>query len=88
MIIKLRTGKEGVFIEKEVTTDCAVSFLPDGSRYMVDAEVIEIDEHLKSLRVRGLGFEGWISIETVCNVMPKGVHHLNEAASLEGEWYV
>lgn len=69
-------------VEKTVNVGDGVAFVPDGSRYTITAEVLEIDEERRSLRVKGIGFEGWMSADRAHDVLPMQAFQRDESQRL------
>lgn len=67
-------------IFKEVTVGCGVAFTPDGTRYTVEARVVEINEEKQTLLVERVNdFKVWIEAGRVHDVLSTGVYQMNQA---------
>lgn len=66
-------------VTKTIEVGGGVAIAVSGTRYTVMGEVLELAESSQELKVKGKGFEGWIPLAQVQNVLPPGDFALDNA---------
>jgi hypothetical protein len=80
-------GPEGAPVEKTVEVGGAVSIPVEGTVYSVIGKVLEIDESGQDaypVRIKGVGFEGWIRLNQITDVMDPSTYALHHALNVIG----
>lgn len=66
-------------VAKTIEVGGGVAISVSGTRYTVMGEVLELAESSQELKVKGKGFEGWIPLAQVQNVISPGDFALDNA---------
>jgi hypothetical protein len=83
MIIKT-PGKKGTIIEKPVEVGGGVSIRIQGTLYLLTCKVLQINEDEKTVEVKGVDFQGWISQDAIKDCMNPGTYALDNAINVIG----
>ena len=69
---------------QEIRAGCGVTIQVPGTRWAVNAEVLELDEAAQTVKVKGADFEGWIQKQQITNVIPPSEYVLDNAINVLG----
>ena len=87
-MIKITTpGPDNTTIEKEVQIGGGVTIRVSGTLYLTTCEVIEIDESGADdfpVKVKGVGFEGWVQLNQITDAMDRSQYALEHAMNVIG----
>ena len=61
-----------------------VTFRVPGTIWVVNAEVLELNEELQTVKVKGADFEGWLSQSQILHVISPGNYVLDNALNIIG----
>lgn len=81
MIIATR-GPDKTTIDKTVVVGGGVVIRVPGMLYNTTCEAMEIDESDQSVRVKGVGFEGWVTKDQITDVHSPSTYALDRAMNV------
>lgn len=88
-MIKIQTkGPDGETIEKPVEVGGGVTIRVPGTLYSTTCQVIEVDESGKDdypVKIKGVGFEGWVMVSQITDAMSSSQYALDHAMNVLGE---
>jgi hypothetical protein len=77
-------GPDKTVIEKTVQVGGGVVIQVPGTLYRATVQVLEIDESDQSVRVKGVGFEGWATKAQIKDVQDPSTYAIDHAINVIG----
>lgn len=87
-MITIKTqGPDNQTVEKTVEVGGGVTIRVPGTLYSTTCQVIEIDESGADdfpVKIKGVGFEGWVQLNQITDAMDKSQYALEHAMNVVG----